>query len=372
MTEQAEKCIIFVGGGTMGHIAPLVAVMEAVKRQDPKVHLAYAGLLSDIKSPALEACELDFTRHAITAGKLNRFATPRHLTELLKFGKGFSDAVQLIRELQPQAVFCKGGFVSVPVALVARWMGIPVFSHESDAVPGLANRLLARVSQRVFTAFPEKVYDTLPRKRLKYVGQPVRAKFFKELAFPTMLTEDHTLALDVPLLFVTASQGSRKVNSLISANWKELLADFQVVHQCGELDYKNLLEDALTLTKEEQNRLHLMPSVQNMAPLLQHAELVVSRAGGIIAELAASKAATILIPLSTAAQNHQWENAQVLARAEAAVVLNEVHLSSASLLAVIRELHTSAKQRRELRERIAAFAKPEAAEVIARELLAVV
>ncbi|CAN5165635.1 undecaprenyldiphospho-muramoylpentapeptide beta-N-acetylglucosaminyltransferase [soil metagenome] len=370
--EVRDKRILFVGGGTMGHIAPLVAVMEEVARQDSGVQLSYAGLLSDLTSPALDMSGLDFARHAITAGKLNRFATHKHLGELFKFGQGFSDAMQLMKDVKPDIVFCKGGFVSVPVALVAKVLKVPVYSHESDVVPGLANRVLAKISRKIFTAYPVKVYTRLPQRKLEYVGQPVRKSFFSELAFPTQVGEDAKLSLELPLIFVTGSQGSRTINNLIADNWEVLLKEFQIVQQCGHLDYTKLLERKLELPKASQDRLHLLPSVTDMAPLLQHAELVVSRAGGIIAELAASRAASILIPLSNSAQNHQWENAQVLGRVDAAVVLNEKILSASELLAVIQELHASEKQRSALREKIGHFAKPEAASEIAKRLLAAV
>lgn len=354
----------------MGHISPLVAVMEAVHELDSEATLSYAGLLSDLTSPALDMSGLDFSRHAITAGKLNRFATHKHLGELFKFGQGFSDALQLMKDVNPDVVFCKGGFVSVPVAMVAKMLKVPVYSHESDVVPGLANRVLAKISCKIFTAFPKSVYKKLPQHKLEYVGQPVRKSFFEELAFPTMVGEDVELSLELPLLFVTGSQGSRTINNLIAENWGELLTTFQIVQQCGNLDYTKLLERKLELSKESQARLHLLPSVTDMAPLLQHAELVVSRAGGIIAELAASRAASILIPLSTAAQNHQWENAQVLGKEDAAVVLNEKILSAAELLAVIQELHASESQRQSLRDKISRFAKPGASREIAESLLA--
>ncbi len=368
-TEKPPKHILFVGGGTMGHISPLVAVMEAVHELDGEANLSYAGLLSDLTSPALDMSGLDFSRHAITAGKLNRFATHKHLGELFKFGQGFSDALQLMKDVKPDVVFCKGGFVSVPVAMVAKMLKVPVYSHESDVVPGLANRLLAKISRKIFTAFPKSVYRKLPQHKLEYIGQPVRKSFFSELAFPTEIGEDVKLSLELPLLFITGSQGSRKINNLVAENWGELLKTFQIVQQCGHLDYTKLLERKLELPEELQDRLHLLPSITDMAPLLQHAELVISRAGGIIAELAASKAASILIPLSTAAQNHQWENAQVLGKDDAAIVLNETILSAAELLAVIQELHASEERRQSLRKTISKFAKPDAAREIARRLL---
>jgi UDP-N-acetylglucosamine--N-acetylmuramyl-(pentapeptide) pyrophosphoryl-undecaprenol N-acetylglucosamine transferase len=355
----------------MGHIAPLVAVMEEVARLDSEIELAYAGLYADLASPALESCNLKFSRHAVSAGKLNRFATPKHFLEVLKLGKGFSDALQLLLELRPKVVFCKGGYVSFPLATVAKLMGIPVFSHESDAVPGLANKLLTKLSKQVFTAYPEKTYVSLPHHKLAYVGQPVRKQFFTKSQLPKNIGDDFTILPDVPLLFVTSSQGARKLNQLVSSNWKLLLSTYQIIQQCGALDYTSLLELKLKLPQELQKRLCLVVSLVDLPPYLQNAEVVVSRSGGIIAELAASKAASLLVPLSTAAQNHQWENAKVLVQAEAAVVIDETTATAESFLAAIMRLHRSKALRDDLKRNIFSFAKPKAAESIAKVLVAV-
>lgn len=368
---MTAKRILFVGGGTPGHIAPLVAVMEKVMTIAPDTQCNYAGLHGDLNAPVFANLPFEFDRHAITAGKLNRFVTIRHLTEFLKLGRGFVEAYELLRAIKPDCVFSKGGFVSIPVALMAKWMHIPVYSHESDVIPGIANRIVAKRSINVFTSYPVESYRRLPKEKLLYVGQPVRERFFAELAFPTELAGEK-LDLSLPMLLITGSaQGAHHINELVSPIWSQLLQDFQIVHQAGMRDYTELLEKKLLLNEDEQKRLHVVQTIEDIAPFFHNSELVISRSGGVIAELAASKVATILIPLSTSAQNHQWENAQVLAKADAAVVLDEKILTSESLLAVIQELHGSAEKREKLQEHIMTFAKPEAAQEIAEILLAV-
>ena len=367
--KRAKK-ILFVGGGTTGHIAPLIAVMEAVKTLNPDAQCSYVGQLGDLSSPVFTDLELECSRHAISAGKLNRFVTPRHLSEVLKLGRGFYEALSLLCALKPDVIFSKGGFVSVPVVMIAHFLGIPVYSHESDVVPGVANRIVARDAELIFTAYPVAHYRKLPTKKLRYVGQPVRERFFDRQQIPDEVG-GQALQHDLPLLVVTgSSQGAHRINTLVSGAWEHLLETFQIVHQCGDHEYRALLEAKLALPEKLQHRLALVATLPDLAPYFQKAELVISRSGGVVAELAAARAATILIPLSTAAQNHQWKNAQVLEEANAAVVLDERTLTSVALEAVVDELHQDASRRNELRQAIESFANTKTARAIAEVLLA--
>ena len=363
LPNKREKRIVFVGGGSVGHVAPLLAVMQEVNTQHPEIKLIYIGTQADLESPLLTSSKLPIETHAIEAGKINRFVTIKHLSELRKLCLGLLQAQVLLEKIQPDLVFAKGAYVSVPVVLAAALRAIPIYTHETDVVPGLANRLSSHFAQTIFTAFPIDCYTSLPKQKLLYMGQPVRKEFLKH-STARMFND---LSLSDPLITVTGgSLGSRSINALISEGWSSLLPYTQLAHLCGEADFNMLTKKAGQLPAELRKKLLLTPFVTHGLPdLFQHSQVVVSRAGGTIAELAACGASTILIPLPTAAQNHQWANARVLMAAEAVEVCDELTMSSENLVKEILALQNDSARRVALSNAIHKFAKPNAAEEMA-------
>lgn len=367
---MTSKSILFAGGGTGGHIAPLLAVMEAVKKQDPSIKCLYVGTSSDLKSVLLKNSELDFESFSISAGKLHRFLTVRQLKETWGFFKGMIQAEGLIRKLKPNAVFCKGSMVSVPIAFAASRHGIPIYSHESDVIPGLANRLISKKAQTIFTSYPVSEYKKLPAEKLRYTGQPVR-ELFRNIPKRALRLDNRTVDATQPVISVIGgSQGARRINQLVSDSWSELLEKTQVIHICGSLEYSALLEKAQALPKHLQEKLFLLNFVNEELPqIFMISTGIISRAGGTIAELAAVKKTVILLPLSTAAQNHQVANARVLAEKDAAIVLDETTTTSSELAKAVMTLLDEPKTRKDLEQAIAQFDRPEAARDMANSIL---
>lgn len=352
---MAGNHILFVGGESAGHISPLLAVLEAVQVADPSIRCSYVGQAKDLNSPLISNSPLKFERYAVRSGKLNRFTTWKHFRELPNLAIGIVQAQILLRRLRPDAVVAKGGATSVPVVLAAASLKIPIFSHETDAAPGLANRLIARYATRIFTAFPVDSYTSLPKAKLIYVGQPVRPLFFQPQA-----ELDLPLEPNLPLLTVTGgSLGAHSINQLVREAWPKLLEKVQVVQLCGQGDLVGLERAAAQLPEALRNRLTLLPFFEQIAELFKRSTVVVSRAGGTIHELAATRTPTILIPLATAAQDHQRKNAEVLKGA--VVVLQQAGLSADHLAQAILELVADPDRRKVLSEAIAAFAQPDAA-----------
>lgn len=365
------RSILFAGGGTGGHSTPLLAVMEAIHAKRPEVQLHFVGLASDVASGSLIAeASLPIITHVITSGKLHRFITINQIVQFFRLGLGLIQAELLVRRLRPDVVFCKGSMVSVPVAWAAARRGIPIFSHETDVVPGLANRMIAGRAARIFTAFPVENYGALPAEKVQYTGQPVRSAFFEAKRSKEVEIDGVPLKLGLPLITVTGgSQGARRLNEMVSEGWSQLLEKALVVHQTGDLTYKDMEEKATTLPAELRERLVLRPFIKAGFPeLFKSSSVVVSRAGGTVTELAASGVPAVLVPLSTAAQNHQAKNAEVLERAGAAVVINE-GLSSEALIAAIINIVEHPEKQEKLRAAITKFARPEAAETIANAIL---
>lgn len=352
--------MLFAGGGTSGHVAPLLSVMEAVQKRNPSVRCVYVGTKTDVQSLLIEESPLAFEKKTIAAGKLHRFLTFRQLGELARLAKGMVQAEILIRQVKPDVVFCKGSMVSVPVAVAAARHGIPVFSHETDVVPGLANRIISRYTKTIFTSYPVGEYSKLPAEKLLYTGQPVRSEFYavenKQGSVPH-------------LTVIGGSQGARRINQLVSEIWEPLAKRMEVTHIAGSNDFLSLQEKMAAFPEEVRSRVRLVEFVGSELPVLfAQSTVVVSRAGGTIGELAALGKATILIPLSTAAQNHQWANAAMLQKAGAVMVLDEKTGTSADLLETIEELIDNSALRSKLEQTIAGFAKRDAAAKMAEVL----
>jgi UDP-N-acetylglucosamine--N-acetylmuramyl-(pentapeptide) pyrophosphoryl-undecaprenol N-acetylglucosamine transferase len=360
---KREPRALFVGGGSAGHAAPLLAVMKEMHSLRPDICLHYCGTEADLSSPLVSESAIPFERHAIEAGKIHRFMTLQHISEAKKIVKGLWQAQVLMEKLQPDVVFAKGGFVTVPLALAAALRAIPIYAHETDVVPGLATRLVGLFAEKVFTAFPAQYYHALPQEKLIYSGQPVREEFYGASERGEILVSGKKVSLDKPLVtIIGGSLGAHRINELISKGWEELLKIAQVVHICGKQDYGVLQRLAESLPSELSDKLVLSPFINHELPILFSSScVVVSRAGGTIAELAAARAATILIPLSTAAQNHQWANAKVFSKAGAAMVVDERLIDSEKLAQMIIGLCLDSTERSRYAGAISLFAKPDAA-----------
>ncbi|MBU6389008.1 UDP-N-acetylglucosamine--N-acetylmuramyl-(pentapeptide) pyrophosphoryl-undecaprenol N-acetylglucosamine transferase [Patescibacteria group bacterium] len=362
--------ILFVGGGSGGHIAPLLAVLEAVQRKEPAVSCCYAGLKSDLESPLITGSTLRFEKYSLPAGKLNRFMTWRHLTEAGKMVSGMVAANRLIRRLKPDVLLAKGGFVGVNAAIAARRAGIPIYCHESDVIPGLANRFVAGLARRVFTTYPERYYHNLPQSKLRAVGQPVRSAFFNPAALPVALLGREVSTAWPVLTVIGGSQGAARINRLAEGMWRDALEETQIIHITGKREFTRLREAAQKLPGQLADRLFLVEfPVDELPAIFQASTVIISRAGSTIAEVAAACKPLILLPLSTAAQDHQTANARVLADTGAAVVLDETNTDSFQLWNETRQILTSPEAREKLSAAIVAFANPEAADRMADELL---
>lgn len=368
---MSKRHILFVGGGTAGHIAPLLAVMAAVQTMDSEVKCSYVGQESDLSSALIKGSPLSFSKHAISAGKMHRFLTLDQIRQTKQLLSGLKEAKALVTRLKPDVIFAKGGYVTIPIVAAAWRLRIPVYAHESDVVAGLANRFVMRVAKQVFTAWPTSAYKKVPTAKLRYTGQPVRSEFYK--AFSGWLeVEGRKIKPDVPTITVIGgSQGARRINQLVSGAWEKLLPRMNIVHITGPKEVAEYEKLRKSLTKEMQERLFVTGFLTEELPaLFQKSAVVVSRAGGSVAEMAACRACVLLVPLSTAAQNHQWANARVLEEAGAAVTLDETVATSADLIEKIETIMRDTSEQTMLRAALGSFDRPNAAEVMAKELLA--
>ena len=222
------KRIILTGGGTAGHVTPNIALIPRL--QELGYDIQYIGSYTGIEKELIEAFGIPY--HGISSGKLRRYFSLQNFTDPFRVLKGLGEAKKLVRELKPDVIFSKGGFVSVPVVLAGKGAKVPVIIHESDMTPGLANKLAIPSATKVCCNFPETL-ENLPKEKALLTGSPIRQELLSGNKIAAM--EMCGFSTDKPVILVIGgSLGSVAVNTAVRAALPELLEHFQVVHLCGK------------------------------------------------------------------------------------------------------------------------------------------
>jgi len=351
MEKEKEKIIrkiLVTGGGTGGHAVPLMAVIDELKKNNADI--LYVGSGTEIERKL--ASEHKVKYKAILSGKYRRYFDWQNFIDFFKIIIGFIQSFFIILFFWPERVFSKGGYVGLPIVWAAWLLGRPIYIHETDSILGLANRLSLNKCKKVFVSWPVKYYHNLPVDKVIYTGNPIRS------------AEKKVIACDKkPMILVTGgSQGARFINQTVAAILKQLTEKYQVVHICGKLDYE-------WLSKNNWPNYKLFDYTDKFLIYLSQARLVISRSGGTIFELAAYKKPAIIIPLPSAANNHQEANARILEKENAAIVLREKGLTSESLLEIIHRVMEDKDMQYDLSERIGQFANPDAVKTIVKNIL---
>lgn len=321
------KRIVLTGGGTAGHVTPNIALLPRLKELGYDIH--YIGSYQGIEKNLIEDCGIPY--YGISSGKLRRYFDLKNFSDPFKVVKGFSEASKLMKELKPDVVFSKGGFVSVPVVLAAKQRKIPVIIHESDMTPGLANKLSIPAASKVCCNFPETV-EHLPKGKALLTGSPIRQE---------LLTGDREKALKFTglsgtkpvLLIIGGSLGSVIVNEAVRSILPDLLKKFEIIHLCG----KGKLDSSLTAMSGYVQYEYISEELKDLFAL---SDIVISRAGAnSICEFLTLRKPALLIPLSAAAsRGDQILNANSFAKQGFAAVLEEEQLNGESLSNALNDL----------------------------------
>lgn len=368
--------IIFAGGGTGGHIVPIIAVAREIRKIKPKEDIKFFFIgPKDEFSDILISQEGIKVKH-ILAGKIRRYLSFKSFFQniadiLFKNPFGFIQAFFQIFFINPDLIFSKGGFGSIPTAIAGRILGVPIFLHESDVTPGLANRFLNRFTSEVFVSFPKTEY--FPFKKMILTGNPIRKELIGELK------EEAKKSLKINsqkpvILILGGSQGAQRVNDRILEILPELLNNFEIIMQCGEKNFDQVRSEAkATINNEELYKsFHLFPFMKEpeLKQVYSAADLIVSRAGsGSIFEIAAANLPSILIPLPESAQNHQVKNAYAYAENGASIVIEESNFTPRFFLEKLKYLFSQPAELDKMSAKAKSFSKPEAAKVIANYLI---
>ncbi|OIP75338.1 MAG: undecaprenyldiphospho-muramoylpentapeptide beta-N-acetylglucosaminyltransferase [Parcubacteria group bacterium CG2_30_36_21] len=362
--------IVFTGGGTGGHIFPIIAVAREMRKIYPRqdLKLFYIGPKDDFSLILLG--QEDVAIKKILAGKLRRYFSFKNLIDIFKIPIGILQAFFYLFFIAPDVVISKGGYGSFPVVISARILHIPIFLHESDIVPGLASKKTSKWAAEIFTSFPETEF--FPKEKIINLGNLVRKEILegsKEKA-----KEIFELQGNKPLLLILGgSQGAQRINDIILEILPEILENFEVIHQTGQKNFSEVkAETDAILLKSLKKYYHLLPFLNE--EYYKHAlvacSLVISRAGaGTIFEIAANGKPSILIPLPDSAQNHQIKNAYAYSKSGSCQVIEQENLKPHFFLEKLKYLFSRPQDLEEMSINSKKFSRPKAAKIIASYLL---
>jgi len=348
-----ERPVLIMAGGTGGHIFPGLAVARALAAL--AVPVVWLGSAHGLENQLVTKVGITLETLRISAlrgkGALALLAAPWRLL------RAVAEAIAVLRRHQPRAVISFGGFAAGPGGLAAWLTRRPLLVHEQNRLPGLTNKVLAKLARRVLCGFA----NALPRGL--WVGNPVRA----EIAALPAPAQRFAGRNGLRVLVLGGSQGARALNRSLPLAFAQLAdLDITLRHQCGA----RMLDDARAAYAEAGVNASVEAFIDDMAQAYAEADLVIARAGALtLAELCAAGIGAILIPYPHAVDDHQTANAKVLVAAGAAQLLPEPQLDANDLAARIRALAGDAAMRLAMAEAARALAKPDAARVVALHCL---
>lgn len=361
--------IAFTGGGTGGHIFPLLAVAEELRSLSKifgvSLRLLYIG-------PVRGPVDIDTTLFQEAGIEIHEVGGSRGVVSLFT---GFFRSLWKLYFAMPDIIFSKGGYGAVPVLAAAIFYRIPFFIHESDAVPGRANMWSARFAKRIAVAFNEAI-SFFPKAKTAVVGNPARPLIMSPVSREEARQRLGLVGNRKTIFVIGGSQGASILNEILLDILPELIKEYQIIHQCGARNFGEIeLEAKFALGSSSEQfiigyKLAGFLSATQIRDAYAASDLVISRAGsGSIFEVAAQAKPAILVPLKAAAQDHQRANAYAYAKTGAAIVLEEENTTSHIISAQIRKILEDEVMQKTMSDAARLFARPRAAQKIAQELL---
>lgn len=375
--------ILFTGGGTGGHIYPIVAVAEELKKisgeNGTEIDFRYFGTPGQY----FNLLEMSGIRVIpVVSSKLRRYFDIRNFFDGFKFIFSLIQCLWKILWFMPDVAFSKGGPGALAVLLICRFYRIPIIIHESDSIPGLTNLISARWAKRIGLSFSSamdyfrtnKNFDEI---KFALVGHPARKIFFEPGDEPEFAKKLLGFNPNSPLiLFIGGSQGATAINDFVLDSIGDLLKDYQVLHQTGINNFNQIQKEwqfiSRDMPEDQQLRYKATPYLEekDLKEAILAADLVVSRAGsGSIFELAAMGEPSILVPLPEAAGDHQVKNAYEYSKNGAAVVVEQANLRPHLFLVQAQKFFGNPELLKQMSQAARNFSKPEVAKILAEEIL---
>ncbi|HLH04142.1 MAG TPA: undecaprenyldiphospho-muramoylpentapeptide beta-N-acetylglucosaminyltransferase [Bryobacteraceae bacterium] len=345
---------VLVGGGTGGHIYPVLAVGNALRERGHK--LLFIGTPQGMEARIIP--EHGFEMAFVKSGGLNRVGLQQRVRTAAVLPMAVLASAKILRTFQPRAVFSMGGYVAGPVTLAALLERIPLIVMEPNAVPGAANRWVGRGVYRALVGF-EETARFFPQGRAEVIGLPVRAEFFRV---------QRKAASVFTVLITGGSRGARTLNRAARESWgmfREAKSPIRIVHQTGTAEHAALASEFAQTGLQGE----VVPFLNDMPKAFAEADLVIARAGAsTIGELAAAGMPSVLVPFPFAADDHQRKNAEAVANAGGARMVLDQEFAGRELFEQVEDLRARPAALEEMRERVRRFARPGAAERAAQVL----
>ncbi len=373
--------ILLTGGGTGGHVYPLLAVAKEMRgiagQNNIELDLRYVGTARQYH-PDFEAAGI--ACNWIAGSKWRRYISFGNIIDIPKFFISIIQAAWHVFRLMPDAVFSKGGTGAVPVIIAARIFFIPVIIHESDSIPGLTNRISGKLAKLIFAGFASAL-KYFPERKTEIVGDPIRPDLVDRLTAegpmdPALAKRSFGFDAQAPLLLILGgSQGMAVINDFVLEHLQALTSRFQILHQVGERNYEAYKREYEFISKDwselEKSRYLFRPYFSgDLFEAYCAADIVLARAGATtIFELAFFGKPALLIPLPGSANHHQSENARQYAAAGAAVVFEQENILGGLVEGQLDKLLNDREKLRAMSEAARLFYKPDAAMVIAENVL---
>lgn len=316
--------ILLVGGGTGGHIVPILNICKKIKQNYPDISIVTVGGKTNIDKKLYTGTE---NHISLTTGKLHRTFNFNNFVQFFYLISGFVKSFFILLEHKPDIIFSKAGYVSLPIIFWAKFLKIPYFIHESDIVIGKSNQFAASGASKIFVGFPSDNYPKKLQNKIVYVGQILRP----EIDDISNHTFNFGFNNNKPVIFITGgSQGARSINSAVFNALDHLLNKYNLIHHVGSLDYEKAIEIKSKLNDAQKESYFVSELLTNnnskdsLLSAVSQSKLVVSRSSATtLGEVAALKKPIITIPYKHAASDHQTKNALFYQKAGAAVLLHD-------------------------------------------------
>lgn len=366
--------IVLAGGGSGGHVYPLIAVAEELRlvQQEKNILDLEIYYMAHTKYDEKALFDNQIVFMQVPAGKLRRYFSLENIVDIIKTFFAIFVALFKLFKIYPDVVFSKGGYPSVPVVIAAKILHIPVVLHESDTRPGLANKIGARFADRIAVAFPEAA-QYFKKEKTALIGHLVR----KDLQKPVEEGAHEYLKLSpaMPTIFILGgSQGAVLINEAVMNTLPELVKKYQIIHQTGTKNFEDVESNVKIILENSKDRDNYRPYAF-LNPLAMRmcagaADVVISRSGASsISEIAWWQVPAILIPITSSNGDHQRQNAFSYASTGAARVIEEKNLTPQVLLQEIENIVTNTDLQDKMKQAAKFSQYPNSARDIANELI---
>lgn len=366
--------ILFTGGGTGGHFYPIIAVAESIRERakERKIIMPELYYMAPTRYNPRALFDNNINFIPVPAGKIRKYFSLLNITDSFKTVYGCISAIFKLYSLYPDVIFGKGGYASFPTLFAAKILRIPVIIHESDSRPGKVNLWAGKFAKKIALSYPDAINYFARKDVVAYTGNPIRS----EIITPLSIGAHEFLNLEAgtpTILVLGGSQGSQNINDAIVTDLPELLNKYQIIHQTGKNNIEEISQTSKVILKGHQYsyRYHPFDYLNDLTLRMSAgvADIIVSRAGSTIFEIAAWGIPSIIIPLPNSISHDQTENAFAYSKTGAASVIEENNLSPHVLVEEIDRIISNQAIRDTMKKKARDFARIDSANIIAGAVL---